>query len=129
QPLPGPAQSDERLLQLRAALRLRGRGLPERRRVVPPVPRPDHVGRPQSRLMPARAGAKRPRAAAKAARPPDPALRGRAAAILARLAKAYPDWGPTLAVPSPLALLVASIPAAHAQDGRMHQATQGPFHP
>ena len=52
--------------------------------------------------MPARTGAKRPRAAAKAARPPDPALRRRAAAILARLAKAYPDWGPTLEFTSPL---------------------------
>ena len=77
--------------------------------------------------MPARTGAKRPRTAAKAARPPDPALRRRAAAILARLAKAYPDWGPTLEFSSPLELLVATILAAQAQDERINQVTRGLF--
>ena len=73
--------------------------------------------------MPARARAKAP----KARRPPDPALRRRAAAILTRLAKAYPDWGPTLEFRSPLELLVATILAAQAQDERINEVTRSLF--
>ncbi len=55
---------------------------------------------------------------------PDPALRSRARKILTRLAKAYPDWGPTLLFSSPLELLVATILAAQAQDERINQVTR-----
>src|SRR5437660_10541258 len=70
--------------------------------------------------MPARPKRPKPRAA----RPPDPALRSRARKILTRLAKAYPDWGPTLLFSSPLELLVATILAAQAQDERINQVTR-----
>ena len=73
--------------------------------------------------MPARPRAKAP----KALKPPDPALRRRAAAILTRLAKAYPDWGPTLEFSSPLELLVATILAAQAQDERINEVTRSLF--
>jgi endonuclease-3 len=56
--------------------------------------------------------------------PPEPALRARARKILARLAKAYPDWGPTLLFSSPLELLVATILAAQAQDERINEVTR-----
>ena len=47
----------------------------------------------------------------------DPAARRRRArAILTRLAKANPDWGPTLEFGSPFELLVATILAAQAQE-------------
>jgi len=55
---------------------------------------------------------------------PDPALRARARKILTRLAKAYPDWGPTLSFSSPLELLVATILAAQAQDERINEVTR-----
>ncbi len=55
---------------------------------------------------------------------PDPALRSRARKILTRLAKAHPDWGPTLLFSSPLELLVATILAAQAQDERINQVTR-----
>jgi endonuclease-3 len=65
---------------------------------------------------------KRPKAPAR--KRPDPALRSRARKILARLAKAYPDWGPTLRFSSPLELLVATILAAQAQDERINEVTR-----
>ena len=54
-------------------------------------------------------------------------LRKRARAILRRLAKAYPDWGPTLEFSSPFELLVATILAAQAQDERVNQVTRRLF--
>ncbi len=72
--------------------------------------------------MPARRSAK-PRLA----KPVDPALRLRARRILARLAKANPDWGPTLLFSNPLELLVATILAAQAQDERINQVTRTLF--
>jgi endonuclease-3 len=53
-----------------------------------------------------------------------PARRRRARAILARLAKAYPDWGPTLEFSNPFELLVATILAAQAQDAHINQVTR-----
>jgi endonuclease III len=70
--------------------------------------------------MPARPKRPKPRAPVR----PDPALRSRARKILTRLAKAYPDWGPTLDFSSPLELLVATILAAQAQDERINQVTR-----
>lgn len=55
------------------------------------------------------------------------ARRRRARAILTRLAKAYPDWGPTLEFSSPFELLVATILAAQAQDERVNQVTRELF--
>jgi endonuclease-3 len=69
--------------------------------------------------MPARPRRPKPRAPV----PPDPTLRSRARKILTRLAKAYPDWGPTLDFSSPLELLVATILAAQAQDARINEVT------
>jgi endonuclease III len=60
----------------------------------------------------------------RAIKPPDPALRSRARKILARLAKAHPDWGPTLLFSSPLELLVATILAAGARDERINELTR-----
>jgi endonuclease-3 len=58
----------------------------------------------------------------------DPAARRRRArAILTRLAKANPDWGPTLAFSSPFELLVATILAAQAQDEHINQVTRALF--
>src|SRR2546430_6639882 len=70
--------------------------------------------------MPARPKRQKPRATVR----PDPALRSRARKILTRLAKAYPDWGPTLRFSSPLELLVATILAAQAQDERINEVTR-----
>lgn len=70
--------------------------------------------------MPARPKRPKPRATVR----PDPLLRSRARKILTRLAKAYPDWGPTLLFSSPLELLVATILAAQAQDERINQVTR-----
>lgn len=53
-----------------------------------------------------------------------PAVRARARTVLARLEKAYPDWGPTLEFADPLQLLVATILAAQAQDERINQVTR-----
>jgi len=47
--------------------------------------------------------------------------------LLGRLAKAYPDWGPTLEFASPLELLVATILAAQARDERINEVTRGLF--
>jgi endonuclease-3 len=55
------------------------------------------------------------------------ALRARAKAILTRLAKAYPDWGPTLEFSTPFELLVATILAAQAQDERINLVTRRLF--
>jgi endonuclease-3 len=54
-------------------------------------------------------------------------LRRRARAILRRLAKAYPDWGPTLDFSTPFELLVATILAAQAQDERVNMVTRRLF--
>ena len=54
-------------------------------------------------------------------------LRTRATAILRRLAKAYPDWGPTLEFSNPFELLVATILAAQAQDERVNLVTRRLF--
>jgi endonuclease-3 len=55
----------------------------------------------------------------------DPAARRRRArAVLTRLARAYPDWGPTLEFKNPFQLLVATILAAQAQDERINQLTR-----
>jgi endonuclease-3 len=70
--------------------------------------------------MPPRRKRPKPRATVRL----DPTLRSRARKILARLAKAYPDWGPTLTFSSPLELLVATILAAQAQDERINQVTR-----
>jgi endonuclease III len=70
--------------------------------------------------MPARPKRPKPRATAR----PDPTLRARARKILTLLAKAYPDWGPTLDFSSPLELLVATILAAQAQDARINEVTR-----
>lgn len=51
------------------------------------------------------------------------AERERAAAILARLEEANPDWGPTLTFRSPFELLVATILAAQARDDHINQVT------
>jgi endonuclease-3 len=70
--------------------------------------------------MPARPKRPKPRAIAR----PEPTLLARARKILTRLAKTYPDWGPTLLFSSPLELLVATILAAQAQDERINQVTR-----
>ena len=62
-------------------------------------------------------------ASARQAKRPDTALRKRAGAILRRLEKANPDWGPTLRFTNPLELLVATILAAQAQDERINEVT------
>lgn len=51
----------------------------------------------------------------------------RARPVLAKLAKAYPDWGPTLEFTTPLDLLVATILAAQARDERINEITRGLF--
>lgn len=47
--------------------------------------------------------------------------------MLTRLAKANPDWGPTLAFTTPFELLVATILAAQAQDEHINQVTRSLF--
>lgn len=46
---------------------------------------------------------------------------------MARLAKAYPGWGPTLDFKTPLELLVATILAAQARDERVNEVTRPLF--
>lgn len=53
--------------------------------------------------------------------------KARARPILTKLAKAYPDWGPTLAFTTPLDLLVATILAAQARDERINEITRELF--
>jgi endonuclease-3 len=52
------------------------------------------------------------------------ALRLRARAILRRLVKIHPDWGPTLEFSTPFELLVATILAAQARDERVNEVTR-----
>ncbi len=59
------------------------------------------------------------------ARATDP--RRRAATILRRLAKAIPDWGPTLRFANPFELLVATILAAQASDESVNKVTASLF--
>ena len=65
----------------------------------------------------------------KAAPPWKPAadLRSRARTILRRLAKAHPDWGPTLEFTNAFELLVATILAAQAQDEHINRVTRRLF--
>jgi endonuclease-3 len=53
-----------------------------------------------------------------------PEVQARARTILARLERAYPDWGPTLEFADPLQLLVATILAAQARDERINEVTR-----
>ncbi len=76
---------------------------------------PDSLGRSRS--------ARAHRSAAVA----DPAERLRARTIVSRLAKAYPDWGPTLDFATPLELLIATILAAQARDERVNEVTKPLF--
>ena len=70
----------------------------------------------------------RARKAVPRARKEDPLeRRGRARKVLTRLAKANPDWGPTLLFTSPFELLVATILAAQAQDAHINQVTRSLF--
>lgn len=55
------------------------------------------------------------------------ALKARARAILTRLAKANPDWGPTLEFSTPFELLIATILAAQARDERVNLVTRRLF--
>lgn len=51
----------------------------------------------------------------------------RARPVLTRLAKGYPDWGPTLRFSNPLELLIATILAAQARDEHINEVTKGLF--
>ena len=74
---------------------------------------------------PAKKATPKKRAAKKPYQPKvTPELRARARRILDRLAKAQPDWGPTLEFSDPLELLVATILAAQAQDERVNEVTR-----
>ncbi len=53
--------------------------------------------------------------------------KARARPILRRLARAYPDHGPTLEFSTPLDLLVATILAAQARDERINEVTRTLF--
>ena len=78
--------------------------------MVPRVHYAHHVGRPPV-----------------ARKPPPPAERLRARTLIGRLAKAYPDWGPTLDFTTPLELLIATILAAQARDERVNEVTKPLF--
>lgn len=95
--------------------------------MVPRVHYAHHVGRPpvaSATLRPSRSA----RADRSGAKPPPPqAERLRARTIVGRLAKAYPDWGPTLDFTTPLELLVATILAAQARDERVNEVTKPLF--
>lgn len=58
-----------------------------------------------------------------AAKAPSATEKRRAATILRRLAKAYPDWGPTLSFRNAFELLVATILAAQATDESVNKVT------
>lgn len=74
------------------------------------------------------AGAQARRATATAAPPRvDAKEQRRTAEVLARLEKAYPDWGPTLNFTTPLDLLVATILAAQATDEAVNGVTADLF--
>ena len=68
-----------------------------------------------------------PKKAPPAPRKPPPALKARARAVLRRLVKVHPDWGPTLEFSTPFELLVATILAAQARDERVNQVTRRLF--
>ena len=71
---------------------------------------------------------RRARKAVPRQRKEDPVERGRRARkVLTRLAKANPDWGPTLLFSSPFELLVATILAAQAQDAHINEVTRALF--
>ena len=76
--------------------------------------------------MPRARSAPPPRTARKGREDPA-ARRRRARAILTRLARANPDWGPTLEFSSPFELLIATILAAQAQDEHINQVTRALF--
>lgn len=57
----------------------------------------------------------------------DGATKRRARTVLARLTKAYPDWGPTLEFGTPLDLIVATILAAQVRDDRVNEMTRPLF--
>lgn len=79
-------------------------------------------------MTPASARPSRPaRAGRSVVKPPLPAERLRARAIVTKLAKAYPDWGPTLDFTTPLELLIATILAAQARDERVNEVTKPLF--
>ncbi len=56
-----------------------------------------------------------------------PDRKTRARRVLTSLARAHPDWGPTLEFGSPFELLVATILAAQARDERVNQVTRRLF--
>lgn len=62
-----------------------------------------------------------------APKPPTPEETRRAAEILRRLAKAHPDWGPTLRFSNAFELLVATILAAQASDESVNRVTADLF--
>ena len=62
-----------------------------------------------------------------APKPVTPAEKRKAAAILSRLARAYPDWGPTLRFSNAFELLVATILAAQASDESVNRVTADLF--
>ena len=64
---------------------------------------------------------------ARSPREDPPARRTRARKVLTRLAKANPDWGPTLEFSNPFELLIATILAAQAQDEHINQVTRALF--
>src|SRR5438046_7264425 len=78
------------------------------------------IGREYGSAMPARPKRQKPRVP----RPPETSLRRESRKSRTRLAKAYPDWGPTLRFSSPLEILVATILAAQAQDERSNEVTR-----
>jgi len=76
----------------------------------------------------AKGGARRATAGKKNLTPKQKApAKERARPILTKLAKAYPDWGPTLEFKTPLDLLVATILAAQARDERINEITRKLF--
>lgn len=74
------------------------------------------------RAKPKATAATRP--ATKAAPAWDTATKRRARTVLARLTKAYPDWGPTLEFKTPLDLLIATILAAGVRDESINALTR-----
>lgn len=62
-----------------------------------------------------------------APKPPSAPEKRRASTILKRLAKAHPDWGPTLRFSNAFELLVATILAAQASDESVNRVTESLF--
>lgn len=91
--------------------------------MVPRVHYAHHVG--GRALAPAGRRAPAARAARSGAAPDRERLRART--IISRLAKAHPDWGPTLDFTTPLELLIATILAAQARDERVNEVTKPLF--